>query len=117
VQRYTKAADQVRLARAAMAELRKDNVVALSVAPKAPALSIAHLSVCFGERNILQDINLDVRQAEFVCIIGPSGSGKTTLLRILAGLVRPTEGGALFEGIEIAKPSRERAIIFQDYWA
>ena len=98
-----------------MAALRKDNVVALSVAPKAPALSISHLSVRFGERGILQNINLDVSEGEFLCVIGPSGSGKTTLLRILAGLVPPTEGGALFERIEIAKPSRERAIIFQDY--
>ena len=98
-----------------MGALRKDNVVALSVAAKASALSISNLAVRFGARTILQDINLDVREGEFLCVIGSSGSGKTTLLRILAGLARPTDGSVLFEGTEISKPSRERAIIFQDY--
>ena len=54
-------------------------------------------------------------QGEFVCIVGSSGSGKTTLLRVLAGLARADEGKVLFEGAEISGPSRDRAIIFQDY--
>ncbi|MGV2787308.1 ATP-binding cassette domain-containing protein, partial [Clostridium perfringens] len=40
----------------------------------------------------LQDINLQVRDGEFLCILGPSGCGKSTLLELLAGLQLPTEG-------------------------
>ena len=79
------------------------------------ALSISKLSVRFGARTILDSVNLDVRHGEFVCVVGSSGSGKTTLLRALAGLARVDEGKVLFEGAEISGPSRDRAIIFQDY--
>jgi NitT/TauT family transport system ATP-binding protein len=57
---------------------------------------IRHLSKTFrsrrGEVDALRDINLDVRQGEFLCIVGPSGCGKTTLLRILGGLEQPSKG-------------------------
>jgi NitT/TauT family transport system ATP-binding protein len=95
--------------------LRKD-VVAVRAGADAPsALSIRNLAVRFGARTILNAINLDIREGEFLCIVGSSGSGKTTLLRVLAGLARPAEGAVLFEGTEISGPSRDRAIIFQDY--
>ena len=66
-------------------------------------------------RPVLEDISFDVREGEFLSIVGPSGCGKTTLLRMLAGLLRPTVGEALFDGQPIMAPSRERAIVFQDY--
>ena len=50
-------------------------------------VSIRNLSKCFGSLQVLQDINLDVRQGEVVAIIGPSGAGKSTLLRCINGLV------------------------------
>lgn len=81
----------------------------------ATALSIRDLTVRFGQRLILDRINLEVREGEFLCIVGASGSGKTTLLRVLAGLARPAVGEACFEGQAIAGPSPDRAIIFQDY--
>ena len=86
----------------------------------APALSIRNLSVSFGTPSsggltVLDRIDLDVRDGEFVCIVGSSGSGKTTLLRVLAGLFHPTQGQVLFDGKPITGPSRDRAIIFQDY--
>ena len=80
-----------------------------------PALKISNLSVRFGTRTILDAINFDVREGEFLSIVGASGSGKTTLLRVLAGLVQPAGGEVLFSGTEISGPSRDRAIIFQDY--
>ncbi|EGF33675.1 ABC transporter, partial [Oxalobacteraceae bacterium IMCC9480] len=49
-------------------------------------LRIAGVGKQFGAFTALQDINLDVRKGEFVCLLGPSGCGKTTLLRIIAGL-------------------------------
>jgi NitT/TauT family transport system ATP-binding protein len=66
-------------------------------------------------RQILANIDLDVHPGEFLCIVGPSGSGKTTLLRLIAGLASPSAGEVCFYGKPIAGPSRERAIIFQDY--
>ena len=99
-----------------MQALRKDPVaVVRPVGANRSALSISKLSVRFGARTILESINLSVRQGEFVCIVGSSGSGKTTLLRVLAGLARADEGKVLFDGAEISAPSRDRAIIFQDY--
>ncbi|HUC21994.1 MAG TPA: ATP-binding cassette domain-containing protein, partial [Streptosporangiaceae bacterium] len=47
---------------------------------------------------VLEDINLDVAEGEFVALLGRSGSGKSTLLRCIAGLMAPTEGEVLFRG-------------------
>ncbi|MFZ0103238.1 MAG: ATP-binding cassette domain-containing protein, partial [Pseudolabrys sp.] len=98
-----------------MQALRKNPVAVRPVGADGPALSISNLSVRFGTRTILGSINLSARKGEFVCIVGSSGSGKTTLLRVLAGLIRADGGKVLFEGAEISGPSRDRAIIFQDY--
>jgi NitT/TauT family transport system ATP-binding protein len=95
--------------------LRKDPVAVRPVRADLPALSISKLCVRFGARTILESIDLSARQGEFVCIVGSSGSGKTTLLRVVAGLARADEGKVFFEGTEISGPSRDRAIIFQDY--
>jgi NitT/TauT family transport system ATP-binding protein len=85
-----------------------------------PAVSMNKVGLSFGvstpeRRLVLANITLDVREGEFLCIVGPSGSGKTTLLRILAGLIQPTAGEVRFRGQVVSGPSRERAIIFQDY--
>jgi NitT/TauT family transport system ATP-binding protein len=85
-----------------------------------PAVSMRGLGLSFAasgarQRTILANIDLDVREGEFLCIVGASGSGKTSLLRILAGLLRPTDGEARFRGQAISGPSRDRAIVFQDY--
>jgi NitT/TauT family transport system ATP-binding protein len=101
--------------RAQVQALRKEFVAARPAGAKVPALSVLKLTIRFGARTILDAIDLDVREGEFLCVVGPSGSGKTTLLRVLAGLVLPAEGKVLFEGAEISAPSRDRAIIFQDY--
>ena len=82
------------------------------------ALRLRDVGMTFGaatNRPVLVDINFDVREGEFLSIVGPSGCGKTTLLRLLAGLMKPTSGDILFDGKPIAGPSRERAIVFQDY--
>lgn len=84
------------------------------------SLSIEHVSKVFtnemGEEVVaLGDISLDVEDGEFICILGPSGCGKTTLLRIIAGLDHPTGGRATVNGKEIAGPTPEMAMIFQEY--
>jgi NitT/TauT family transport system ATP-binding protein len=84
-----------------------------------PALSVRGICVSFGaaadRRVILAEIGFEVADGEFLCVVGPSGCGKTTLLRALAGLIPPSSGEILFQGQAVRGPSRDRAIIFQDY--
>lgn len=55
-------------------------------------IKISHLSKSFGERQVLEDINLDVRQGECLFILGKSGVGKSVLLKLIVGLMEPDEG-------------------------
>ena len=73
------------------------------------------LSNAFNGRLVLDHIDLQVADGEFLSVVGPSGCGKTTLLRLLAGLVIPSSGEIFAAGRPISGPSRERAIVFQDY--
>ena len=66
-------------------------------------------------RVVLDDINISIEEGEFVSIIGPSGCGKTTVLNLLAGFEKPTKGTVLYNGKEIAGPSPERGVVFQEY--
>ncbi len=67
------------------------------------------------DRQVLQDIQLEIHAQEFVCMVGASGCGKTTLLRLIAGLLQPTGGEIVFKGERLEEPQREIAMIFQDY--
>jgi NitT/TauT family transport system ATP-binding protein len=61
----------------------------------------------------LQDINLDIDERRFVAIVGSSGCGKSTLLRIIAGLVRPSQGRVLHDGAVVKGPHHSRGFVFQ----
>jgi nitrate ABC transporter ATP-binding subunit len=61
----------------------------------------------------IKDVNAQIDQGEFVCILGHSGCGKSTVLSILAGLERATFGGVVIDGKEIDEPGPERAMVFQ----
>jgi NitT/TauT family transport system ATP-binding protein len=63
----------------------------------------------------LIDINLEIQEGEFVCLLGPSGCGKSTLLKIVAGLIPATSGEVSINGQAIDGPGPERAVVFQDY--
>ncbi len=70
-----------------------------------------------GERALvaLQDIDLDVRENEFVTLVGASGCGKSTLLRVIGGLEYHSAGEVLIDGRSVAGPGSDRAMVFQHY--
>ncbi len=81
-------------------------------------LVIENLNMVFDGKRTLNNVSFDVRDGEFLSILGPSGCGKTTILRILIGLLKPTSGKVIKEGVDItdAHPSkRGMGIVFQNY--
>jgi NitT/TauT family transport system ATP-binding protein len=66
-----------------------------------------------GEIHALKDVNLAIREREFVSIVGPSGCGKTTLLKILSGILSRSSGEILVSGGPRDGPSRDIGIVFQ----
>jgi ABC-type polar amino acid transport system ATPase subunit len=61
-------------------------------------LEIRQLNKTYNERNVLKDLDLDLRQSEVISIVGPSGGGKSTLLKCIAGLERPSSGKISIRG-------------------
>jgi ABC-2 type transport system ATP-binding protein len=70
----------------------------VTVASAEPAVSVRRLTHRYGERLALSDVSLTVERGEMVGLLGPNGGGKTTLFRILATLLRPSQGDALVLG-------------------
>ncbi|MDR0423923.1 MAG: ABC transporter ATP-binding protein [Clostridiales Family XIII bacterium] len=68
-----------------------------------------------GTLTALDNINLEIKDGEFVSLLGASGCGKSTLLRIIAGLEIPTQGAALFNGERIEGTSPKRGLVFQEH--
>ena len=67
------------------------------------------------EVNALRDINLEIKENDFICIVGPSGCGKSTMLRIVASLEKATEGHVTYKGKEITAPTSDIGMVFQNY--
>lgn len=84
-----------------------------------PILEIKNACKSYGSGSnltpVLNDINLSMKDGEFVAIVGFSGSGKTTLISAIAGLIKPDSGTLLFKGQEIDGPGPERGLVFQSY--
>jgi NitT/TauT family transport system ATP-binding protein len=80
-----------------------------------PQIAFTGVTLDLGGKAILENISLDVKPGEFLCIIGASGCGKTTALRLAAGLYQPTSGSVTFDGKPMLTPRRDIAIVFQDY--
>jgi len=67
-----------------------------------------------GSISVLEDINLSVRDGEFVCLLGPSGCGKSTILNIMAGFIAPTRGEVRIDGEVVKGPDPRRIFVFQE---
>ncbi|SDC48396.1 NitT/TauT family transport system ATP-binding protein [Candidatus Frackibacter sp. WG12] len=63
---------------------------------------------------VLEDINLEIKEGEFVSLLGPSGCGKSTMLNIIAGLEDSTSGQVLVEDEPVTEPDSQRGVVFQD---
>ena len=63
----------------------------------------------------IKDIDLEIKDGEFVSLIGHSGCGKSTLLNLMAGLAQASQGGILMNGRQITDPGPDRMVVFQNY--
>ena len=81
-------------------------------------LQAAHIGMVFTRDGkttpVLEDINLQVADGEFVCLLGPSGCGKTTLLNTMAGFLSPTSGEIKVDGLVVRGPDPRRIFVFQE---
>lgn len=81
-------------------------------------IDIVNVSKSFGDNLVLDDLNLYIRENEFLTLLGPSGCGKTTLLRIIGGFETPDTGKVIFDGKDItdlAPNKRQLNTVFQKY--
>ncbi len=83
--------------------------------PAAPVIAFERVCLSYGERPIIDCLDLEIRRGEILCIVGPSGCGKTTALRMAGGLVSPSNGSIRFEDTPMRAPRQDVAIVFQDY--
>jgi len=82
-------------------------------------LQLSQVSIEFptdnGPFKALDNVNLDIKEKEFISLIGHSGCGKSTVLNIVAGMHEATTGGVLLENKEVNAPGPERAVVFQNH--
>jgi len=85
----------------------------------APLLEARHVSKTYGTESsqvlVLKDVNLQIREGEFIALLGPSGSGKSTLLRILAGLIPASSGEVFAHGAPLQGTNPNVAMVFQSF--
>ena len=84
-----------------------------------PKLRVAHVGKIFerdgNSLTVLEDINFDVSDGEFVCLVGPSGCGKSTLLNLMGGFLAPTTGSISIDGKVVDGPDPRRILVFQEH--
>ncbi len=81
-------------------------------------LEVKDLEKVYGSKRALNKVSFEVYEGEFLSILGPSGCGKTTILRILIGLLEPTAGAVIKDGVDITgehAANRGMGIVFQNY--
>ena len=78
-----------------------------TTAANPPLLQCTGLYKSYGRGNVLNGIDLTVSRGRIVGLLGPNGSGKTTLLKLIAGLLTPTAGEILVDGLEIGVETKK----------
>ncbi|MDR7928482.1 ATP-binding cassette domain-containing protein [Acidithiobacillus thiooxidans] len=81
-----------------VAELQVKNRSAIAAVPNDPALSVQGLDVRFGAQSVLSNVQMDLKDGCYACLLGESGSGKSTLLAAIAGLIKPRAGSIRLRG-------------------
>src|SRR5262249_51197981 len=76
----------------------------------APMLQLSSIRAGYGSFQALFDVSLEVRRGEAVGVIGPNGAGKTTLMRVISGLIRPSAGSLMMEGVDLATTPAHRIV-------
>jgi len=77
-------------------------------------LTIDHVSFHYHyQKQILHQVNLEIKKGKFHCLLGRSGCGKTTLLKIVAGLLQPTKGMVYKDGVKVIQPAYDSGFVFQ----
>jgi len=81
-------------------------------------LRLEHVGMVFDNDgksfSVLEDINLDVSDGEFICLVGPSGCGKSTLLNLIGGFLSQTSGSITIDGQAVHGPDPRRILVFQE---
>jgi len=81
-----------------------------------PLLSLGEVWIEYGDKIVLEKVDLDIAAGSFVSIVGPSGAGKSSLLRLILGQERPTRGTVLLDGVPLAPEcGPDRGVVFQRY--
>jgi len=78
--------------------------------PARAMLELKSVSAGYGSFQALFDVSLEVRHGETVGVIGPNGAGKTTLMRVISGLIRPTSGSIVMEGVDLVATAAYRIV-------
>ncbi len=91
------------------------DITAPSNDPSLPLIELKNVCKSYGETSILKNLNLSVKEGEFIAIVGFSGSGKTTLISTIAGLIQADSGEVLKQGVAITSPGPDRGVVFQNY--
>lgn len=91
-----------------------DTILAESARPN--VIQACHLWKEYGDNVVLENIDVTVKEGEFITVVGTSGCGKTTFLKLLLGIEKPTRGALLLDGKTLPdEPNPDRGIVFQRY--